>query len=326
MAEKYEGRIYTSWNQVKTADVGSKGARTGRFSSTPNFQNIPKKFPSIFSENVGDKLPKWKYNKKYKVEYRPLPEMRKYILPENNCVILDRDYSQQEVRLLAHFEDDKLMQQYKDDNWTDGYTFIQEYINDNFNESYTRKVIKGIVLGVMYGMGDNMCANITSLSIDKAKMLKATILKVIPGINEINKELKEKYINNEPFYTIGGRMYYCEAPVWKDGRRITFEYKMINTLIQGSAADVTKQAIVNLQESIKRNNVCDKMSFMLSIHDEIVVSCDKLFIKKGMSILKDAMESVECDVKLLSEGAVGFNLGKLIDYDKKGKLEYNNEL
>lgn len=325
-AEMYDGRIYTSWNQVKTADGGSKGARTGRFSSTPNFQNIPKEFNSIFSEQVGDKLPKWKYNRKYKTKYKPLPKMRKYILPEIGDIVLDRDYSQQEVRILAHFEDGKLMQQYIDDPWTDGYTFTQEYVNNEFNKDYSRKIIKGIVLGTMYGMGDALCAIKVGLEVNEAKTLKKTIINALPGIDELNKDLKDKYKNNEPFYTIGGRMYYCEDPIWKDGKRITFEYKMINTLIQGSAADVTKQAIINLQEGIEKAKATDKMSFMVSIHDEIVVSCKKSYYKNGMQILKDAMESVECDVVLLSEGKIGDNLADLIDYDKKGKFVFDKKI
>lgn len=320
MADKFDGRIYTRWNQVRSADGGDKGARTGRFSSMPNFQNVPKEFKPIFSTSVGDKLPKWKLYKKCRIRYIPLPKMRKYILPEKGDIILDRDYSQQEVRILAHFEDGRLMHQYMDDPWTDGYTFTQEYINNEFNKDYSRKTVKGVVLGTMYGMGDARCAISTGLDINEAKLLRKTIIGALPGIDALNKDLKDKAKNNEPFFTMGGRMYYCEPPIWVDGRHITFEYKMINTLIQGSAADVTKQAIINLHEMINKELAFDKMKFMVSIHDEIIVSCRKDFYKKGMQILKKSMESVPCDVVLLSEGAIGDNLADLIDYDKKGKI------
>lgn len=320
VAKKY-GRIFTSWNQVKSADGGNKGTRTGRFSSTPNFQNIPKEFSPIFSEKIGDGYPKWRYDKYYK--YMPLPKMRKYILPEIGHVILDRDYSQQEVRILAHFEDGVLMQQYLRNPWTDGYTYTQEYVNTTFQRNYTRKIIKGIVLGTMYGMGNATCAEKTGLEVAEAREIRSIILDAFPGINDINNDLKYKAKNNEPFYTIGGRMYFCEEPIWFEGKRISFEYKMINTLIQGSAADVTKQAIINLNEAIIKNKAQNKMYFMLSIHDEIIVSCRSDFYIKGMQILKDAMESVECDVKLLSEGTIGANLADLADYDVEGVIVYN---
>lgn len=322
MADNFNGRIYTSWNQVKSAEGSNKGARTGRFSSTPNFQNIPKEFPQLFREKMKDRLPIWPIENK-KIKYTPLPKMRKYILPEKGHIILDRDYSQQEVRILAHFEDGYLMNQYNKDPWTDGYTYTQEYVNNEFNKDYSRKTIKGIVLGTMYGMGDAKCAENTGLPVDEAKILRKTILKAFPGINDINRDLKDKSNNNEPFYTIGNRMYYCEEPIWKDGRYITFDYKMLNTLIQGSAADVTKQAILNLQDAIDKHNLNNDIIFMLSIHDEIVVSCKKSIFKKGMAILKEAMESVECDVKLLSEGTIGDNLADLIDYDVEGNIVYN---
>lgn len=320
MAEKYDGRIYTSWNQVRSADGGAKGTRTGRFSSTPNFQNIPKEFPDVFSRDAGkDGLPKWVFNARSGFKYRPLPQMRRYILPEEGHVILDRDYSQQEVRILAHFEDGALMKQYIEAPWTDGYTFTQEYINATYNTQYSRKVIKSVVLGTMYGMGNAACAAATGLSVSEAQDVRNVVNNALPGISILNASLHECYKNEQPFYTMGGRRYYCEEPIWKDGRRITFEYKMINTLIQGSAADVTKQAIVNLHNKICAAGAEDKMIFMLSVHDEIVVSCAADYVDVGMQLLKEAMEEVKCDVVLLSEGKTGENLADLIDYDKKGK-------
>ncbi len=106
-AEKSNGLIFTTWNQTKMMKGdGQAGTRTGRLSSTPNFQNIPKEFSAIFAHEdpKNKKLPKSPFK-----DIPQLPKIRSYIIPFKNEVLIDRDYSQQEPRILAHFDGGALM-------------------------------------------------------------------------------------------------------------------------------------------------------------------------------------------------------------------------
>ena len=95
-----------------------------------------------------------------------------------------------------------------------------------------------------------------------------------------------------------------------------FDYKMVNKLIQGSAADCTKEAIIRYNR-VKN----DLAKIVLNIHDQITISVPSKLFKHEMWLLKTAMESVEFDVQMLSEGSISStNLDSLQGYDKKGKL------
>jgi DNA polymerase I-like protein with 3'-5' exonuclease and polymerase domains len=115
----------------------------------------------------------------------------------------------------------------------------------------------------------------------------------------------------EPVRTWGGRLYYAETPrVAKSGARegevLTFEYKLLNYLIQGSAADCTKEAI------IRYHDVTPRASHMLvTVHDEINISAPKKEWEKEDKILKDAMESIKFDVPMLTDRKVGPSWGDL---------------
>jgi DNA polymerase I-like protein with 3'-5' exonuclease and polymerase domains len=130
------------------------------------------------------------------------------------------------------------------------------------------------------------------------------------------QDMKLRARNKEPIRTWGGREYYCEEPRLVDGRIREFDYKLVNVLIQGSAADCTKEALIRYH-AIKHHDA----KIVLNVHDQITASVPKKIMKTEMEVLRRTMESVEFDVPILSEGAVSStNWDELQDYDKKGKV------
>ena len=290
---KTDGRIRPQVNSVRGKDQtkGKGGARTGRYSySNPNLQNVTRK-----------------------PEDPTLPFLRSYLVPEPGTAFLKRDYSQQEIRILAHFEDGALMAQYQKDPTMDVHGFAQQLIQDKTGLLVPREHVKRTAFGIIYGMGIAKLAKSLHIPYEDAKKLKAAYLAAIPGIKQVMKELRTYADNNLPMQTWGGRPYFCEAPKIINGQTRTFEYKMINTLIQGSAADCTKQAIINTRAAI-----ASESRIVLSVHDEILVCCDKGYIEREMRRMREAMSDVDFDVPMLSDGFVGRkNWGQVVTYKDK---------
>lgn len=321
VARKSGGMIYTSWNQVKSAyGSDSMGTRTGRLSSTPNFQNIPNEFSPIFKHDTDDaalakKLPKCPF----KDLLPPLPVVRSYITARTGMVLLDRDYSSQEPRILGHYDGNELMERYNQDPWTDFHGFARDEIERIYHKKYDRKPVKNINLGLIYGQGVGSLAEKNGMSLEETKELKDAILSLYPGLKSMYSEMRRKATANEPIYTWGGREYYCEPPKIVKGRVCTFDYKMINTLIQGSAADCTKEALVRYYY-----DYCGPGArIILQVHDELVIEAPEDTWPEEMERLKSAMESVEFDVPMLSEGKMSYSsFAQLVEYDKHGVITY----
>ena len=318
VAEQSNGLIYTTWHQTKSTESGGAvGTRTGRLSSTPNFQNIPKTFDIIFVDDVEvhlrrkSKLPKCPLK-----GMPPLPNIRGYIIPyEKDHVLIDRDYSQQEPRILAHFDGGALMQKYLDNPWIDFHDSAQEELA-KVGKIYDRKPVKNTNLGLIYGMGNGKLAAKNDMTVEEAAELKKAILQLYPGLKEMYGDMKLRAKNGDPIRTWGGREYYCEPPKLVDGRIRTFDYKLVNVLIQGSASDCTKEAIIRYH---KAKGPEDRL--ILNVHDQLTASVKRSRIKVAMEILRREMESVEFDVPILSEGAISeTNWADLRNYDKKGVL------
>lgn len=308
-AELSGGLIYTIWNQTRTPD--SVGTRTGRLSSTPNFQNIPKEFAPIFDhEKPGSKLPKspWK-------DIPRLPKVRCYVIPFDGDVLIDRDFSQQEIRILAHFDGGSMMEDYQEDPWLDFHDVAKGKLAEQ-GLFYDRKPVKNTNFGLIYGMGVGTLAEKNGTTVEEAKELKAAILRLYPGLKEMYTEMRIRMQNGEPIRTWGGREYYCEPPKMVNGRMMTFDYKMVNVLVQGSAADCTKEAVIRYHAAKHKD-----ARIILNVHDQITVSVPKEIMESEMDVLRECMESVEFDVKIMSEGSISTsNWGDLKDYDKKGKI------
>lgn len=309
VAERTGGKIHTSWNQVRS-DKG--GTTTGRFSSTPNFQNIPNEFPTLFQDKDHPKLPP------APVKILPLPHVRCYIVPGKGRVLLDRDYSQQELRILGHFEDAALKEAYLEDPWMDAHDTAQMKLAD-FGLHYERKPVKNTNFGIIYGQGAPSLAEKNELSIeDSRKLMNEIKNNVFPGLKSLFSDLKDRARNDEPVRTWGGREYFCEEPKYSErfGRWMTFDYKLLNLIVQGSAADCTKEALIRWWE-IKHED--DR--FLLSVHDQQTIDAPTKRRDDAMRRLKEALESIEFDVPMLSEGKwSATNWFELKDYDKKGVL------
>lgn len=308
MAEASNGLIFTSWNQTKQPSGDSNvGTRTGRLSASW-FMNMPKEFaPTFHHEKSG--LPKCPFK-----GLPALPQCRSYIVPFPGHVLIDRDYSQQEPRFLAHFEGGALLRKYQEDNWMDLHDSARDELA-KVGKIYDRKPVKNTNLGLIYGMGVGKLALKNDMSVDEARELKKAILNLYPGLKEMYSEMKVRAKRKEPIRTWGGREYYCEEPRLIDGRIQEFDYKMVNVLIQGSAADCTKEAIIRYHAKKHRD-----VKILLNVHDQVTASVPKKLLKAEMEQLRKCMESMETDVPILTEGSTGLNWNDLKDYDKKGKI------
>ena len=287
---KHGVRIYPSWNQVLNSHGRtSSGTRTGRLSSNhPNLQNLPRKFdPQI---NVGAV---------------PLPNLRRYLLPEEGEVICHRDYDQQELRILAHFCGTDLCTEYLKNPDFDIHARVQDAIYQITGKSLTRSEVKILNFGTVYGMGLVKMADALNLPLEDTKLIRNAQIDALLGLKSLNHTIKMTVREGLPIRTWGGREYYVESPKLVGERIQTFDYKLLNYLIQGSAADCTKQALINYSEHKKDGQ------FMITVHDEINISCPPDKVESEMKILRECMQIEGFRVPMLSAGKTGINWGEL---------------
>lgn len=304
MAQATGGSICTSWNQVRQARGGndSKGTRTGRPSSMrPNFLNVPKSFEG---KNDGYQHP----NHIAGIPELPLP--RKYILPDRGAQWLHRDYNQQELRILAHFENDQILAAYRDNPDLDIHTFVQQEIKRLANVDVARSPVKILNFGRIYGEGLGSMAERLKMPVDEVKKIRQQQNRALPGLPALEKEVKGIGKRGECLITWGGREYYVEPAKYSEKyhKFMTYEYKLLNYLIQGSAADCTKEALIRYDGARKDSR------FLVTVYDEINISAPTKAAPKEMKILKECMESVEFDVPMRSDGKSGTSWGDLTKY------------
>jgi DNA polymerase I-like protein with 3'-5' exonuclease and polymerase domains len=301
-ARETKGLFHARFNQVRNGDEWGKktGARTGRLSMTPNLQNMIR----------GDKDPR-------------VPQLRKYICDAiHKRRIGKRDYSQQELRILAHYEDDAYQRHcgemgpfrkaYEADPTLDAHILVKNLIQETTGLILERRPTKDLNFGLIYGQGLPLTAEKMGLPLEDAKRARNAHSLSLPGIPILQKELKNRVKENEPIWTWGGRRYFCEPPVFAKGRWIAFDYKMLNKLIQGSAADCTKQAMVNYDES----ELADEMPLILQVHDELlglISGRSKTAERHFHEVLNKCMADVDFSIPMLSDGSTGFNYGEMID-------------
>lgn len=310
MAEQTGGTIHTTWNQVRSPKGSdTSGTRTGRLSATW-FMNIPKEFKDALKDIK--KLPR------ELIGLPPLPNVRGYVVPGAGRVLIDRDYSQQEPRILGHFEGGALMEIYQNNPWMDFHDSARDELA-KVGKHYDRKPVKNTNLGLIYGMGVGKLALKNDMSVTESKGLKDAILHLYPGLKDMYKEMKYLAATNQPIRTWGGREIYCEPPRIVEGRLRQFDYKMVNMLIQGSAADCTKEAIIRLDDEITARGKEELWFLLLNVHDQLTESVPDEEKEEAMEVLRAVMESVEFDVKILTEGSASHeNWAALVDVDKKG--------
>ena len=266
-AEANGGRIHASYNQVRNPD--GFGTRTGRLSSSkPNFQNVP---TDQGVDHWGD----------------PYPVMRSYLLPEEGHVWVCGDFKNQEPRITAHFEEGALMEAFQEDPNLDPYMFVANLCNID------RKPSKTILLGIIYAMGAPTMAEKLGIDVQTTTIYRNIIKANLPDVVQLDLDCKKRFRHGLPIKTLGGRLYYCEPP--SNGR--TWEYKALNVLVQGSAADQTKEAMVFIKPYL------DKLGARLlgTVHDEYSISCKPEHVESIKKLMQMSANALPCDVPMLMD-------------------------
>lgn len=282
-----DGRLHPEWNQVRNHEgSGGKkfGTRTGRLScSNPNLQNVP----TEFDQEIPAELP-------------PLPLMREFLLPEEGHFWLKRDFSGQELRWAAHFEDGPLLQAYQANPSLDPHQLTKERILEMLGKDFDRKHVKITGFQIIYGGGVPAISTNVGCSQAEAKEFKDAYFTAMPGIRELSKDTTRRGRAGEPIKTWGGRYYYREISTKFPDR--DFSYKLLNYLIQGSAADQTKQAIIDWEATRYPGS-----KFLATVHDEVNISVPMDEWQDHMEHLRETMDAPRGDCPMRSEGFVGVN-------------------
>ena len=276
------GRIHTSFNQT--------GTMTGRLSSSdPNLQNIP----------IRDEIGR---------------EIRKAFVADAGKVLVSADYSQIELRLFAHFSQDVNMIQ----AFRDGIDIHSQTASLMFGipvgevDSSQRRAAKTINYGISYGMGPFRLSKELGISMTEAKQFIENYFANFPGIREfMNRTLEYAYKNGE-VRTILGRMRPVSELKGKERGKMTAlsrpERYAINTVVQGTAADIMKIAMIAVQKTLEKD--FPNVRMLLQIHDELVFEAPE----KDAERLKDAVRAkmegaASLNVPLIADIGVGKNWG-----------------
>ncbi|MGL4820751.1 MAG: DNA polymerase I [Bacilli bacterium] len=270
------GRIHTRFNQTLTA--------TGRLSSVePNLQNIPIRLEE---------------GRKIRAAFVPTNE---------DCVILACDYSQIELRVLAHYSKDQtLVDAFRKDEDVHTRTAMDVFhVSADEVTSLMRRQAKAVNFGIIYGISDFGLANNIDVSRKEAKQFIERYFETFPSVKQFMDETialakRDGYVN-----TLYNRKRVLPEI---NSRNFTLrgfaERTAMNTPIQGSAADIIKLAMIAVAEQLRRNNYRTKM--LLTVHDELVfeVPNDELEQMKTL-IPKWMSEAAPLDVPLKAEVAFG---------------------
>ena len=300
--------IHTIWRQVKGGGGGegdAGGARSGRMQSAPNFQNIPKNF------NKKD----INYSKPIFLDVLDLPLMRKYLLPDSSKHLWGRrDISQQELRILAHFEDGSLLKNYLVDPRYDMHKLVHDGVLEIVGMDFERDKIKAFNFQDIYGGGIPAFCQSLGCDYATAKRVKQAKIALMPDVQALRDDIEALARDGKPIRTWGGREYFVEESryVEKHGRVMDFFYKLLNYLIQGSAADDTKEVLIRYDEHPRREG-----RMLVAVHDEANISVLSKRIKPEMQVLREVIQSVEFDVPMLSDGEIGNSWGSLTKFAEK---------
>ena len=256
-----DGRIHTNFQMTVTA--------TGRLSSTePNLQNIPirKEFGS---------------------------EIRKMFVASPGNVLVDADYSQIELRLLAHISKDTAMR----DAFLSGVDFHTATASQVFNtpvEEVTarqRSNAKAVNFGIVYGISAWSLAGDIGVSTSEAKEYMDAYYEKYPGVRQYMEDIKEKAREDGYVVTLYQRRRYLpELKSSNFNTRSFGERVALNMPIQGTAADIIKLAMVNVANRLKKEKLEGKL--ILQVHDELIVECPEKEAETVSKLLAEEMENV----------------------------------
>lgn len=295
-----QGWISTNWNQVASPDGGT---RTGRPSTRdPNFLNLSKNF-----EGRGDG-----YEHPDFLSLPPLPLVRRYILADEGCVVVKRDFSGQELRIFGHYENGDLQRQYQENPALDVHHYVGSEISNMTGDSIWteddgRTRTKAMNFQGIYGGGVPALQKALRVSYQEAKAFKAFHNQALPGRQVLANTLTTIVRSGYAVRTWGGRLY-TRPPFFKrdNGEMSDADYRLINYLVQGSAADITKWTMVQLHNHPDYN-----ARFMLQVYDELNESVPFEDAARQMRVMEEVMGSVPLKVKMLSDGEVGLNWGEM---------------
>jgi DNA polymerase-1 len=294
--------LHCNWNQVR--DYSDYGAKTGRLSSSPNMQNTTN--PDKYDELLAYMTAMGVRNKAF-----TLPNLRSYLVAPKGHVLFSRDYSQQELKFLAHYEDGVLAQAYRDNPALDVHDFVSELILDQSGIELGRKPTKTVNFAKIYGMGARGLALKLGITIDAAYALINAYDNALPSVKELQREVNGIGRSGNCVTTIGGRTYYSPAArIDKDtGSTQTYEYVLLNYLIQGSSADQTKEAMRLWWPQIRGTDT----RFLLTVHDQLVGCAPKGTEKSASALLDLAMRNAfKLDVPVKTDPTFGQNFGNMV--------------
>ena len=272
-----DGRIHGKLNQTVAA--------TGRLSSTdPNLQNIPVR------TELGQQI-------------------RRTFIPENGCQLISADYSQLELRLLAHItRDEKMLEAFKNNEDIHAKTaqlVFQAKTEAEIKEK--RRLAKIVNFGIAYAVEAFGLSQRVGLSRAEAKKVIEDYYETYKGVKKFMDETPEKAREKGFITSIYGRRRYF--PSINDRNytvRSRAEREAINMPLQGTASDIVKMAMLDVEKALEQSGLQTKM--IMQVHDELLFEAPEAEIEKVTPIIKDAMESVvKLDIPLLVEIGTGDN-------------------
>lgn len=270
-----DGRVHTTYKQTET--------RTGRISSAePNIQNIP----------VRTELGR---------------EFRRFFVAEKGCKLVDADYSQIELRLLAHISDDEAMiEAFK--SGEDIHTITASQVFNQPPEWVTpemRSSAKAVNFGIVYGIGAFSLSKDIGVSVKQADEYIKAYLAKYRGVARYMEDTPEEAKKNGYVTTMFGRRRYIPELQMSNkniqalGKRIA-----MNTPIQGTAADIIKLAMVKVYARLKKE--LPEARLILQVHDELIVEAKECDAEKAAQILREEMENVaKLSVPLTADAKIG---------------------
>jgi DNA polymerase-1 len=270
-------RIHTSYQQAVTS--------TGRLSSTePNLQNIPIKT----------------------AEGR---RIREAFVPDKNNILISADYSQIELRIMAHLSKDKNLTNAFNKGLDVHAATAAEVFGVNLEEvtQDQRRSAKAINFGLMYGMSAFGLTRQLDIPRAEAQKYLDTYFERYTGVKDYMANTKAQAKKDMFVETIMGRRLYLNEINAANGlRRQAAERAAINAPLQGSAADIIKKAMIDIDTFL--NKEMPEVKMIMQVHDELIFETPKKNAEEVMSTMKDMMEkTVKLDIPLIAEAATGAN-------------------
>lgn len=271
-----DGRVHTSFNQAVAA--------TGRLSSSePNLQNIP-----IRTERGR--------------------QIRRAFVPTDGYELITADYSQIELRILAHMSQDPLLlEAYREDRDVHTLTASQIFEIDEADVTkHQRDLGKTINYGVLYGMGSRRLARDFDIEQSKASDYIERFFERYEVVDEFFEATVERAHDQGWVETMFGRRRDLPGLEGHGGQQAYAERAAINTPVQGTAADIIKVAMIEIQDRIDAGSL--PLNMLLQVHDELVFEADTDFADEAVELIREEMEGVlELDVPLVVDVGTGSN-------------------